>query len=192
MKEALLLIDFVNDIVHEKGKVAKFGTPAHVVKQHAIANTKAVLDDARKKGIKVIFIRVCFAPGYPELANTKAPFYLAQKENNWLVKDTWGTEFHEELQPIDDEIVLEKHRINPFTNPQLEKELTGIGKIIVTGVSTNLAIEETVRTAAAKDFSVVVLEDCCAGNNQEMHDFSVKHILPKFAQVISSKNFIAE
>ena len=189
MKEALILIDFVNDIVNVDGAVAKFGTPTQVVEQDAIANTKNVLDKARQNGIKVIFVRVSFSEGHPELAHTKAPFYLAHKENNWLVRGTWGTEFHKDLQPQEGERVIEKNRINPFTNPEFEIALEGIEKIYVTGVATNLAVEETVRNAAAKDKEVVVIEDCCASNNREMHMFSINNILPKFSKVIRSHEF---
>jgi nicotinamidase-related amidase len=191
MNEALVLIDFVNDLIDEKGAVAQFGTPLHAAKQNAVANTKAVLAHARAQGIKIIFVRVSFSEGHPELADTKAPFYVAHKDNNWLVRGTWGTKFHKDLQPASGEIVIEKNRVNPFTSPEFEKALEGIDKLALTGVATNLAIEETVRNAAAKDFEVIVLEDCCASNNQEMHDFSMSTIMPKFATVIKSSDYIA-
>ncbi len=192
MKDALVLIDFVNDIINEKGKVAKFGTPTHVIQQNAIANTKKVLEDARTKGTKVLFVRVGFSEGHPELADIKAPFYQAHKANNWLVLGTWGTEIHEDLKPLANEVVLTKSRINPFTNPEFENELKGIDRIVLTGVSTNLAVEETVRTAAAKGFDVLVLEDCCASNNQELHEFSVRNILPKFCTIMKSTDYLSK
>jgi ureidoacrylate peracid hydrolase len=193
MSEALLVIDFINDIVSPDGKVAKFGTPVHAEEQNAIANANRAIEQARQKGSKVIWIRVCFEQGHPELANAKAPFYIAHRENDWLVKGTWGTEFHADLLPrAADEVLLEKSRINPFTNPQLEAELDGIERVVLTGVATNLAVEETVRNAAARDLEVVVLEDCCASNNQEMHDFAVTSTFPKFARVSSSAEYAAE
>lgn len=192
MKEALILIDFVNDIINEKGKVARFGTPAHVIKQDAVAHTRLVLESARQKGTKVLFVRVGFQEGHPELTGVKAPFYAAHKTNNWLVFGTWGTEFHPDLHPLEGEVVINKSRVNPFTNPAFEEELESIDRIVLTGVATNLAVEETVRTAAAKGFEVVVLEDCCASNNQELHDFSIKNIMPKFATVLQSSAYLKQ
>jgi nicotinamidase-related amidase len=191
MREALILIDFVNDIVDPDGAVAMFGTPKHVVEQDAIANANVVLKHARAQGTKVIWVRVCFAEGHPELEGLTAPFYVSHRENGWLVKGTWGTEFHPELQPAEGEPVVEKARINPFTNPSLEQELDGVDRIVLVGVSTNLAIEETVRNGAAKGYDVVVLEDCCASNNAEMHDFSVANIIAKFATVSNSGEYTA-
>jgi nicotinamidase-related amidase len=189
MSEALLVVDFINDIAHPNGAIALLGTPKHILKQHAIENTEAALKYARQKGTKVIFIKVTFAAGHPELVDTKVPFYRAHIENNWLVDGTWGTEFCNGLQPLPDEVVIEKHRVNPFTNPQLLKELQGIENIVIAGVATNFSVEETVRNAAALDFSVTVLEDCCASNNQEMHDFAIQQIFPKFAVVSSAKRW---
>jgi nicotinamidase-related amidase len=192
MNEALLVIDFVNDIVSPDGKVAKFGTPIHVQQQNAIANANRAIEHAREKGSRVIWVRVCFEEGHPELVHAKAPFYVAHRENGWLVKGTWGTEFHADLLARgEDEVLVEKSRINPFTNPQLDAELAGIDRVVLMGVATNLAVEETVRNAAARDLGVVVLEDCCASNNQEMHDFAVVQTFPKFAQVSSSAEYVS-
>jgi nicotinamidase-related amidase len=190
MIEALLLIDYVNDIVHPDGAVSGFGTPQHVIAQKAVENTKAVLAHARKKGIKIIFVRVAFKAGHPELKDAKALFYRAHIDNNWLVKGTWGTDFYTGLESLDSEVVMEKHRVNPFTNPRLVQEIRGIDRIVITGVATNLSVEETVRNAAALDFAVTVLEDCCASNNQAMHEFAITQIFPKFATVSNSEEYL--
>lgn len=190
MSEALLLLDFVNDLVHPDGALAQFGTPQQVIQRHVIAHTQTVLKNARQSANKVIFIRVAFEPGHPELATTKAPFYRAHMDNNWLVKGTWGTEFYEGLTPLHDETVIEKQRVNPFTNPQLRKELEGIDHLVIAGVATNLSVEETVRNAAAVGFAVTVLEDCCASNTHDMHEFAITQIFPKFATISSSKEYL--
>ena len=54
---ALLVMDFQNDIVHEKGTFAGVGLAAHVKRQKAIENTAAVLEKARRKGIKIVYIK---------------------------------------------------------------------------------------------------------------------------------------
>ncbi len=192
MSDSLLLIDFVNDIVHPEGKIAAMGTPAHVVEQQAIANARRVLDSIRERQTKVVFVRVAFSEGHSELDGLDAPFYAAHRANGWLVRDTWGTEFHSDLQPLDSELVIEKNRVNPFSNPELVEALQGIDRLVIMGVATNLAVEETVRNGAALGFDVVVLEDCCASNNQEVHDFAVNQIFPKFATVTASANYLHE
>jgi len=187
-KTALLVMDYQNDIVHENGKFAPWGIPAHVEKQGAIGNTKNLLEKAREVGLKVIFVKVEFDEGYPELENIKAPMYGAMKQSGAVVKGGWGADFHEDLKPKEGEAIVIKTRINPFTNESLLKELDGFSTLILAGVATNFVVEASARSAADLGFEVIVVEDCCASMNQEMHDFSMKNILPNLAKVDNSEN----
>jgi len=182
-KTALLIMDFQNDIVHEKGKFVSWGIPAHVKKQNAIGNARKLLEKARESGFKVIFITVSYENGYPELRNAKEGYYSTVSQTNSLLKGTWGAEIHEDLKPLDNELVINKSRINPFTTKDLLNELADVGTLILAGVATNFVLEETVRSAAAMDFRLIVAEDCCASMSQEMHDFPIKNILPNFASI---------
>lgn len=189
MKEVLLAIDFQNELLHEEGKTKSFGTVEHAKKINLIENAKKALDFARKK-MDIIHVRVGFKKGYPEIEGNKAPFYLAHPKFGFLEIGTWGFEPIEEMKEKENEKVFVKHRINPFTNKDFEKELSKYDRIYLTGVSTNLAIEETVRNAAAKNYEVIVIKDCCAGINEEMYNFSFEKIIPKFAKIIEVKDFI--
>jgi nicotinamidase-related amidase len=190
--DVLVLVDFVNDLVSPNGKLEKLGTAAHVASRNVIGNAVAALTYARGAGIKVVHVRVSFEAGHPELQGLPAPFYKAHIDNNWLVKDTWGTEFVEPLASTDGEKVIVKHRVNPFTNPSFAEALDLDGTVTLAGVSTNLAIEETVRTGAALGYRLQVLEDACASNNQEMHDFAITNMFPKFATVINTGSFVVQ
>jgi nicotinamidase-related amidase len=54
------------------------------------------------------------------------------------------------------------------------------------GVSTNFAVEGTVRGAVNRLCDVVVPEDCCASVPDELHRFSVERILPLLGTVTES------
>ena len=54
------------------------------------------------------------------------------------------------------------------------------------GVSTNFAVEGTVRGAVNRLFEVVVPEDCCASVPEEMHRFSIDRILALLGTISSS------
>ncbi len=179
-------MDYQNDIVHENGKFAAWGFPAHVKQQNAIAKTKAVLDKARKAGVKVIFTKVEFSPDYKEIAKAKAPVFAAEKQANALVKGSWGAQIADELAPLPNETVLVKSKISAFSIPQLKKELKGIHTLILAGVATNFVVEATARQAADEDFEVIILEDCCASMNQQLHEFPLKSYMGNLAKVIKS------
>ena len=186
-KTALIMLDFENDMLDEQGRLAGFGIAAHAKARNIITNARKLLEKARSEGIKVIYAKVEYSEGYPEIRNSKAPVQLGLPQTGALVKDSYGAEICNELKPLPGEIVISKSRINPFTNPEFEKQLTGIENLILAGVATNFVVESTARTAADLDYNVIVAEDCCASMNQEMHAFSVNYILPNLGSVVSSE-----
>ena len=58
--------------------------------------------------------------------------------------------------------------------------------MLMTGVSTNLAVEGIVRASVNRGFDMVVVEDCCASYPDEWHRFSIDNIMPLLATVTSS------
>ena len=63
--------------------------------------------------------------------------------------------------------------------------------MLMTGVSTNLAVEGIVRASVNRGFDVVVIEDCCASYPDEWHRFSIDNIMPLLATVTSSDAVLA-
>jgi nicotinamidase-related amidase len=59
------------------------------------------------------------------------------------------------------------------------------------GVSTNFAVEGTVRGAVNRSLSVIVPEDCCASAPLEMHRFSIERILSLLATVSTAAEVAA-
>lgn len=186
-KTALLILDFVNDLLSEEGRLASFGIAAHAKQRNVISNTKKLLEKARSEGLKVIYSKVEYREGYPEIRNSKAPIQLGLPQTGALVKGSYGSEICNELKPLPGEVVISKSRINPFTNSEFEKQLEGIETIILAGVATNFVVESLARTASDLDYNVIIAEDCCASMNQEMHDFSINCILPNLGSVVSSE-----
>jgi len=58
------------------------------------------------------------------------------------------------------------------------------------GVSTNFAVEGTVRAAVNRMFDVVLVEDGCASAPEEWHRFSVQNIMPLIATVSSAADVV--
>ncbi len=63
----------------------------------------------------------------------------------------------------------------------------GIETIIIGGVITLGAILSAMRQLADLDFQLVVLEDCCADYDAEVHKILIEKVFPKQAKVIKSK-----
>ena len=48
----------------------------------------------------------------------------------------------------------------------------------------------TVRAAADLDYRLVVVEDCCADQDADVHDFLTQRIFPRQAEVVTSSEVI--
>jgi ureidoacrylate peracid hydrolase len=90
-----------------------------------------------------------------------------------------------------------KHRYSGFFETQLDSVLRGLGvrNLVVTGCTTSVCVESTVRDAMFRDYRCIVLEDCTAepigaSNARSNHEASLLTIELLFGWVSSSNGFI--
>jgi ureidoacrylate peracid hydrolase len=84
------------------------------------------------------------------------------RESRILIRDTWDTDIVPELKPQASDIVIYKTRFSGFYETDLDATLKklGIKYLIVTGVTTSICVESTVRDAMFRDYLCVLLSDC--------------------------------
>jgi nicotinamidase-related amidase len=61
----LLVMDMLNDLVHEDGGGAKTYVPL-MKQRNVLARTRATIDKARAAGVPIGYVRVGFSPDYRE------------------------------------------------------------------------------------------------------------------------------
>ncbi|MCW9035163.1 MAG: cysteine hydrolase [Rhodospirillales bacterium] len=188
-KKVLLVLDFINEIIHPDGKLSGKGYSAFEKQHSTLDKAVTLLEKSRNRGDIIIHIRVGFLPGYPEHPLV-SPLFGAAKEYGALQLGTWGTEFHDKVKPIGDEDVIVKNRVSAFFGTSLDIMLkhTGTNKIGIMGVATDMAVQATARDAHDRDLQVEIIADCCAAADQEDHDQTLR-MLSKVASVISSGEF---
>jgi nicotinamidase-related amidase len=193
-RAALCLVEMQNDIVHESniGERGLGGVLAQQVEKRGIvAKLVALTSAARARGVPVLYINFCGKPGFPR-PNTRLHRLSGSKPR--LVEGTWGVKVHEALTPEPQDFVLERTvGVDGSYGTQLYPVLRQLGRttLIMTGVSTNLAVEGIVRASVNRGFDVVVVEDCCASFPDEWHRFSIENIMPLLATVTSSDGVLA-
>jgi ureidoacrylate peracid hydrolase len=84
------------------------------------------------------------------------------RESRILIRDTWNTDIVTELRPQASDIVIYKTRFSGFYETDLDATLKKleIKYLIVTGVTTSICVESTVRDAMFRDYLCVLLKDC--------------------------------
>jgi len=91
----------------------------------------------------------------------------------------------DEVAPVDDEIVIDKTCGSPFNGSNIDYVLRNIGiqSLIVSGVVTSGCVEITVRDAADRGYSVVVVRDAIATWTPEMEQASLTHMGNSYAKI---------
>lgn len=183
----LICIDFINDIIHPDGTLAKkrgYATFAHA---HGVLDRVAVAQAAfRARQCPVVHVRVGFSRGYRDWP-ADSPLFGKAKDLGVLELGTWGTEFIDRVKPLDDEPSIAKPRVSAFYGTRLASLLASLSatRVYIAGVSTDLAVEAAARDAHDRDLHVTVLGDCCAAGTESDHAAAL-HVLGKIARVATS------
>lgn len=173
-KAALLVMDMENGIV---SRIAK--------DEHLFIFQKAI-KAARQHSIPVIFVRVAFSQGYPEISPLNKSFAVIPGSIGMTVSDP-ATQIHQSLQPEPEESVVTKFRVSAFAGSNLEVILRSqqINTLILSGISTSGVVLSTLREAADKDYVLTVLADACLDPDPEVHRILIEKVFPRQASVLT-------
>ncbi len=174
-KTAIIVVDMQNDFGAKGGMFDLAGIDIAGIRK-AIAPTGKVLTAARQAGIKIVYLKMAFRPDLSDLGAPESPNRMRHlrfgvgktnhapdgRESRILIRDTWDTDILDELKPQTGDISIYKHRFSGFYQTDLDATLKtlGITGLIITGCTTSVCVEATVRDAMFRDYSCVLLEDC--------------------------------
>ena len=175
VRSAVIVVDMENDFAAKGGMFDRAGVDVSGA-QKAIGPTAKVLAAARQAGLKIVYLKMGYRPDLSDLGATDSvnrtrhlKFGVGQKiqtpdgrESRLLIRDTWDTDIVPELKPQASDIVIYKTRFSGFYQTDLDATLKkfGIKYLIVTGVTTSICVESTVRDAMFRDYLCVMLRDC--------------------------------
>jgi len=158
-----------------------------------LAKTAAAITASRAAGVPVIYVNIEFRPGFPELKKPTYPLIESIQERNAFLRGSWDAGVPEELEPGPDDIIVINFDSSAFSHTDLDCMLRARGtkQLFLAGIATNWIVESTTRYGAELGYDVTVLEDCCQGFSDELHDFAIKNTLPYYASIVKSADFIA-
>lgn len=190
-RSTLVLIDFINDIVHPDGKLAGKGYADFIGRHGTLDKVATLLAHVRVKGIDAIHVRIGFSPDYKEQP-LGSPLFGHAAKLGALKLGSWGTEFHPLAAPLEGEAVMAKHRVNAFVGTPLDVLLRtrGVTDVVVAGCSTDVGVQTTARMAHDLDYACTVIGDCCAAPKDDDHEQTLR-MLSKVARVTTLDEFMA-
>ena len=207
---AVLVIDMQNDFGAEGGMFARAGIDISMI-QRAVGPTASVLAAARRRGMPIVYLKMAFKPDLSDAGPADSPNHLRHlrlsvgtlvnapdgAESRILIRDTWNTDILPELAPMAGDVVIYKHRFSGFFETELDTALKsrGIRQLVVTGCTTSICVEATIRDAMFRNYSCVLLSDCTGepigyDMSRSNHDASLLNVEVLFGWVSSSDRFI--
>ena len=179
---ALLIADFYAAILP---------TLPHAVNRQVVEHTQRLQRAAREAQLFVCYCATVFRPGYVEISERNKTFSARKHSGQPAISDPVQL-IHPAVKPSEGEVVVGKHRVNALYGTALDLILRAndLNTLIILGYATSGVVLSTVRFAADLDYRLVVVEDCCADQDPEVHDFLTQRLFPRQAEVVTADEVI--
>jgi ureidoacrylate peracid hydrolase len=194
-RTTLIVIDMQNAFGSKGGMFDKAGVDITGI-QKVLPPTAAAIEAARRAGIKVVWIKMGFQPDLSDLGAEDSPngrvLLSFGVKDGVLTRDQWGTDIVDELTPEQGEPVVYKTRFSAFYRTDLDELLRRYDAkhLIITGCTTSVCVESTIRDAFFRDYHCILLEDCTAELNRSDHEATVQLVHETLGSVSSSTDLI--
>jgi nicotinamidase-related amidase len=169
------------------------GLADEVVRRGTLAHIARLARRYRELHLPVVHLPVAHRPGYEGVV-VNCTLIANMRKLDAFVEGGADTEINPQVAPEPGDFVLWRwFGLTAWYPTPLDTVLrnSGVSTIVLTGVSTNIAVQTTAVEAIGRGYSVVVPEDATAGASPESHRFVVENLLPIVATVSSTDNVMA-
>lgn len=176
---AFLIMDYQNSIVERFARGAD------------LSPVQEALAAARASQVPVIFVRVAFRPGYPDVSPNNLSF-SAIRDRGDMVETDPATQIWDGVAPREGEVVVVKRRVGAFAGSGLDVVLRSlqVGHLVLAGIATSGVVLSTLRLAADLDYQITVLKDACLDGDLEVHRVLMEKVFPRQAKVMDTREWV--
>lgn len=180
-KTALVVIDL------QKGIVARKTAPHDPVL--VVSNASKIAEAFRKNNMPVFLIRVTpsgdLKDGLRPMADSEA--------SNWKNLPADWSEPVPEMNRQPSDFLITKRQWGAFYGTELDLQLRrrGIDTIVLCGISTDIGVESTARSAYEHGYNQIFAEDAMSAMSEAGHIHAVKEIFPRIGFVRSTAEIIS-
>ncbi len=200
---ALIVIDMQNAYTSKGGYLDLAGFDVSTT-QPVVENIKKAVAAAHAAGIQVIYFKNGWDEQYVEAGGVNSPNFhksnalktmrkQPELQGKLLAKGGWDFELIDELQPLAQDIVIEKPRYSGFFNTALDSMLRskGIRNLVFVGIATNVCVESTLRDGFFLEYFGIALSDACyQAGPAEAQQASLYNIKTFFGWVSDTQEFV--
>jgi nicotinamidase-related amidase len=176
---AVVLIEFQNEFCKEGGKLYEL-VSGEIERQGTIENGAKLADAAREKGCLVIHAPFVFDEKWAD-EKSVCGIIAGAKEGGAFRPGDWGTEFIDEMQPKEGDVVIEgKRALSGFSNTALAEVLEkhGIKNVVCAGFLSNVCVESTARSAYDLGYHVQIAKNATAATSQSNQEYVENELYP--------------
>jgi ureidoacrylate peracid hydrolase len=186
-RTVLLVIDPVNDFLSEGGAAWEM-TKTTLKLNGVIDNLRRAIEGARKAGVPVLFGPMAYTEEdyADEHLHHRCGINRLMFERKMFTAGSWGADFHPDLRPLDNEIVLTPHKSTDVFETDLPEHLQRLGTthLIIAGMTANLCCESTGRRATEKGFDVTFLKDAIGSEDLLSYEAAVNINYPLIGNAV--------
>lgn len=173
---ALLVIDPVNDFLSEGG--AAWDLTKSTVQMHdVVGNLRRAIDGAREQGVPVIFGPMAYTEEdyADEELQRRTGINRIMFERKMFLAGSWGADFHPDLRPQAQDVVLLPHKGTDVLETDLPDHLQrmGVTHLVIAGMTANLCCESTGRHAAEEGYDVTYISDAIGSESIPSYEAAI-------------------
>ena len=163
-----------------------------VVTRAILAKIAMVASAARAKGLPVVY---CTLALRRDLAGTAVSSPLMASISKGALREaSEAAAIDAVVEPMAPDLIVSRHSgITSFHGTELDTTLRAlkVETVILTGVSTNVALPGTAIEAVNRGYNVVLPEDCTAGGSPQTHQFMIREFFPLLTSVTTADRVAA-
>lgn len=204
MSTALIIIDMQRDFCAPGGYAAQAGLDISLLRA-PIPAIQSLLGAARERRLLVLHTREGHRADLSDLPaakrlraeNAGAAIGSQGPLGKLLVRGEYGHDLIDELQPLATEPVIDKPGYSAFASTDLDLLLRnrGISQLIISGVTTEVCVSSTLRSAVDLGYACTLVSDACGSGYPELHAAALAMVHVEgglFGRVCDSQTLLAE
>ena len=188
-RTALVMVECQRGVVGDLSVLPELAAAA----QPVLETIGRLAGEARRAGVTVVHLT------YAPMAEGRSTNQRSRLTRATASTSSWGPERPgAEVVPVigvePADLLFERHQgISPVHRTEVLSVLRnmGIDEVVVTGVSTNLAVPAVAVGASDEDFSVVVVSDGTIGVPESHHQSMLRHSLAFVARVLTADEVVS-
>jgi nicotinamidase-related amidase len=201
---ALIVIDMQRDFCSPGGYADQAGLDISLLRA-PIPAIRRVLDAARARGLLVLHTREGHRADLADLpepkrlraVNSGAPIGHPGPLGKLLVRGEYGHDLIDELQPLPGEPVIDKPGYSAFASTDLDLLLRnrGIRELIICGVTTEVCVHSTLRSAVDRGYACTLVSDACGSAYPQLHAAALAMVDVEgglFGRVLDSHSLLSQ